>query len=95
MAKRTRSRGQSGSEAPCVNALNDAVAAAPLALAARALADAELVDEYGISPLEDLDVADARVGDVRVHARGAVPGRACARSASDCLQESNDEYMRS
>ena len=64
---------------------DDAVAAVELPLPAGALAHAEAVDHDGVPPLEDLDVADAGVRDVRVHARRAVPGWACAGSACDRL----------
>ena len=57
---------------------DDAVAAVELAAAARAFAEAKAVDHDWVPPLEDLDVADASVRDMRVHARRAVPGRACA-----------------
>ena len=54
-----------------------------LALTAAALPQAELPQQDRVAPLEDLGIGDARVGHVRVHARGAVPGGAGAGSAGD------------
>ena len=68
--------------------VDDAVAAAEAAPAAGALADAELVHDDGVAALEDLDVADARVRDVRVHARRTVPPWTRARAACNGLRAS-------
>lgn len=65
---------------------HNAVTPAPLALPARALADPELVHDEWVTPLKDLDVADARVRNVRVHAVCTVPARAGARTTCDRLQ---------
>jgi hypothetical protein len=43
------------------------------------------MDEHGIATFEELDVADAGVGDVRVHARGAMPGRSGTGAAWDSM----------
>lgn len=62
-----------------------AVPAAVLARAAAAGAQAELAQKDRVPPFEDLSVGDARVGHVRVHARGAVPGGAGAGAAGYCF----------
>ena len=49
-----------------------AVAARPFALAARAAADGELLDQHRIAQLQDLRIGEARVGHVHVHGGGAV-----------------------
>lgn len=64
---------------------DDAVAAAVLALAAAAGAQAELPQRDRVAALEDFGVRDARVGHVRVHAAGAVPGGTGAGAAGDGL----------
>ncbi len=72
---------------------HDAVASAPLALPARTLADPELVHDEWVTSLEDLDVADTRIRDVRVHTVCAVPAWASARTARDRLQVQKHERL--
>jgi hypothetical protein len=57
----------------------------PLADTPRARAQAELMDHNRVSALQNLDIADARVRDVRMDAVGTMPGRAGPRSARDRL----------
>ncbi len=53
------------------------------ARAAAAPPERKLAQQHGVAALEDLGVGDARVGHVGVHAVGAVPGGAGARTAGD------------
>ena len=62
-----------------------AVTSGILALAAGSLADGEFAEDAGVALLEGLWIGDARVGHVDVDARLALPRRACARPACDCL----------
>ena len=64
---------------------DDAFAAAVLARAAAAGAQAEFPQHDRVASFEDLGIRDARVGHVRVHAAGAVPGGAGAGAAGDGL----------
>lgn len=68
---------------PELDIAQDALAAGVQARAAAAVAEREFAQQDGVAALEDLGVGDARVGHVRVHAVGAVPGRAGAGAAGD------------
>lgn len=52
---------------------HNTVAAAPLALTARAFTKPELVHDNRVAPLQDLDVADTCVRDVGMHAGRPMP----------------------
>ena len=64
---------------------DNALAAVPVAYAGGPAAQAELVDQDGVSTLQKFNVADTRVGDMGVDAVGAVPPWASARASSDGL----------
>ena len=66
---------------------DDAVPAVPLSFTAAAFTDAEFVNEDGIAPLEDLDIADTGVGDVCVDARCTMPPWSGAGTACYSLLE--------
>ena len=61
------------------------VPALPLARAARATADMEILENHGEAEFEDLGIGQARVGHVGVHARRAVPARPGRRTGADRL----------
>ena len=63
----------------------DAVARVPLALAARALADVEVLQHHRIAEFENLRIGETRVGHVRVHGVGAVEAGAGGRAGADRL----------
>lgn len=57
----------------------------PLADPSRPRAQAELMDHNRVSALQNLDIADARVCNVRMDAIGTMPGRAGPRSTRNRL----------
>jgi hypothetical protein len=73
---------------------HDTLSTRPAPSARRIVAQPEAVQEHGVAPLEDFDVADARVRDVCMHARCPIPAWTRARAACDGLCERDDEEIR-
>ena len=63
----------------------DTFSATVFTIACRALSESETVQEQGIPPLENFDVPNSRICDVRVHARRPVPRWPGARAAGNRL----------
>src|SRR6185295_11713679 len=66
-------------------AADRAVAPSMPAGPARAGADAELAQQYGVAQLEHFGIREARVGHVRLHGRRTVKVGSRARAAGDRL----------
>lgn len=64
---------------------NNTFAPVPFSEPSRAMAQAELVEHYGISPFENLNIADARVCDMSVDSIRSVPVGTSTRSTCDRL----------
>lgn len=65
------------------NVPDDAFASLVLAVTAAVGTEAEFAQHDWVSSFKDFGVGDAGIGHVRVHAIGAIPGRAGPRSARD------------
>src|SRR3954466_10197793 len=75
----------SGHRLKKANAPRCSVAATPLAVAAGAATDAEVLQAHGVAQLQHLGIGHARVSHVRLDRRRAVEARSGAGAAAYCL----------